>query len=382
MKYLLLVWKNLMRRKVRTAFTLLSIVVAFVLFGFLAAIRVAFSAGVEVVGNDRLMVTHKVSIILPLPVSYGTRIAQVPGVREITHASWFGGIYKDPKNQFPQMAVDPQSYLDVYPELKLPADQQRAWLADRTGAIVGKTTADRFGFKVGQRIPIQATIYTMRNGSRTWDFNIDGIFTARKGFDTSGFFFHYDYLKEASFATNQVGWYILRLTDPKHPQPVVDAIDALFVNSPAETKTATEKDFAQGFASQVGDVGAIIAGIVSAVFFTMLLVAGNTMAQSVRERTNELAVLKTLGFGDGLVMRLVLIESGLLTILGAAAGIGLAAFVVSLGDPTGGRLPVWFLPGRDIVIGFGLALALGVACGALPAYQAMRLRIVDALRRV
>jgi putative ABC transport system permease protein len=382
MKFLPLVWRNLGRHAVRTLFTALSILVAFLLFGILAAIRVAFSGGVDVTGADRLTVIHRVSIILPLPIAYGDRIARVPGVREVTHANWFGGIYKDPKNFFPQMGVDPATYLDIYPEIKLPEAQKRAWLADRTGAIVGRVSAQRFGFKVGDRIPILGTIFTQRKGGRTWEFTIDGIYDAAKGFDTSAMFFQYDYLKEAAFATNNVGWYIIRIADPQHAKQVVDRIDALFANSSAETKTSTEKALAESFAKQVGDVGTIITGIVSAVFFTMLLVAGNTMAQSVRERTSELAVLKTLGYGDGLVMGLVLLESCLLTLTAGGLGLGLAWWIDSRGDPTGGYLPVFYMPSRDLALGFGLAILLGIAAAALPAWKAMRLRIVDALRRV
>jgi putative ABC transport system permease protein len=382
MRYLYLVWKNLARRKVRTTFTALSIAISFLLFGILMAIRLAFSAGVDVTGADRLMVSHKVSIIQPLPISYGDQIARVPGVREVTHANWFGGVYKDPKNFFPRMGVDPSTYLDIYPEIKLPEEQKRAWMADRTGAIVGRISANRFGFKVGDRIPILSTIYSKRDGGRIWEFTVDGIFDAPKGFDTSALFFQYDYLKEAAFASNQVGWYIIRINDPQRAQRVVDQIDALFANSHAETKTSTEKAFAEGFAKQAGDIGAIITGIVAAVFFTLLLVAGNTMAQSVRERTSELAVLKTLGYGDGLVMGLVLFESCLLALAAGGLGLGLAELVTSRGDPTGGFLPVFYFRAADLALGILLAAALGVATGALPAWQAMRLRIVDALRRV
>jgi putative ABC transport system permease protein len=384
MKFLPLVWKNLARRKVRTIFTALSIVIAFLLFGILSAIRVAFGAGVDVTGADRLMTTHKVSIILPLPISYGEQIARVPGVTKITHANWFGGIYKDPKNFFAQYAVEPATYLEIFPEIKLPEAQKRAWLADRTGAIVGRVTADRFGFKVGDHIPIQATIFIKRDGSRMFDFTIDGIYDGPKGFDTSAFVFQYDYLKEASpgYSANQVGWYVFRIADPRHAQQVVNRVDALFANSPAETKTATEKAFAEGFAKQTGNIGAIIGAIVSAVFFTMLLVAGNTMAQSVRERTSEIAVLKTLGFGNGQVMGLVLAESCLLALSAAALGLGVAWLIDSRGDPTGGFLPVFYLPPRDLLLGLLLAAAFGLLTGLLPAYQAMRLPIVDALRRV
>jgi putative ABC transport system permease protein len=385
MKYLPLVLKNLLRRKVRTSFTVLSILVAFFLFGLLAAIRIAFGMGANVAGADRLVTIQKVSLIMPLPISYGDRIAQIKGVTQVTHASWFGGIYKDPRNFFPQMAVDPASYFRVYPELILPEDQKRAWLADRSGAIVGRVTATRFGLKVGDHIPIQGTIFIHKDRSRLWDFTIDGIYDAAKGFDTSALFFQYDYLKEgigSSYAKDQVGWYIFRVADPQHAPQIADQIDSLFANSSAETKTTTEKAFAQGFAKQVGDIGTIITGILSAVFFTILLVAGNTMAQSVRERINELAVLKTLGFTNGRVMALVLAESCLIVLFAASLGLGLARAFVSRGDPTPGFLPVFYMPNGDLLLGFLLAVALGVVAGLLPAVQAMRLRIADALRRV
>jgi putative ABC transport system permease protein len=384
MKYIGLVLSNLRRRKVRTLFTALSIFIAFVLFGLLAAIRVAFGAGATVTGVDRLMTTHKVSIILPLPLSYEDRIAHVPGVKEVTHANWFGGIYVEPKNFFPQYAVDPASYLDLYPEIQLPEAQKKAFLADRAGAIVGAVTAKRFGFKVGDHVPIQATIFRRRDGSKIFDFNIDGIYTAPEGFDTSAFIFQYDYLKESSpgYSSNQVGWYIFRVADPKLSQQVAERIDALFANSSAETKTATEKAFAEGFAKQTGNIGQIITFIVAAVFFTLLLVAGNTMAQSVRERTGELGVLKTLGFSNRLVMTLVLIESCLLVLVAAVPGLVLAWLIGRRGDPTGGFLPIFFVPVPDLVVGLLLALGLGLVTGILPATSAMRLRIVDALRRV
>src|ERR1700681_1757703 len=295
MKFLPLIWSNLKRKKVRTAFTLLSILVAFILFAYLSASHMAVTAGGEMSGADRLMVTHKVSIIQPLPIAYRDRIAAVPGVKEVTHANWCGGIYQDPKNFFPQMAVDPQTYLDLYPELLLPAEQKKAWLADRQGAIVGRTTAQRFGWKVGARIPIQGTIYRHPDGTSNWDFNLDGIFDGKeKSTDTSGFFFQYDYLKEATGGTTAlVGWYIIRIDDPAHSSDVARRTDVLFANSPYETKTQSEKALAQSFAAQVGDIGQIMRYVLAAVFFTILLVAGNTMAQSVRERTSELAVLKT-----------------------------------------------------------------------------------------
>jgi putative ABC transport system permease protein len=383
MKYLPLVWRNLLRRKTRTIFTVLSIVVAFVLFGVLAALNTAFSIGVELAGNDRLIITHKVSIIQLLPQSYQNRLEATPGVVDVLHQTWFGGIYQKPSNFFMQCPVDPARLLKLYPEYVMPADQRQRWLGDRTCAIVGRATANRFGFKVGDRVPIQGTIWRQRNGATTWEFNICGIFDGDKqGVDTTPLFFNYEYFDEArQFGQGLVGWYVIRIADPVKAPEVAKRIDEQFANSFAETKTTTEKAFLQAFAQQVGDIGAIIRAIVTAVFFTILLVAGNTMAQSVRERTSDLAVLKTLGFGDGLIVTLVLVESCAIAVLGGGTGLALAWLMTLGGDPTGGLFPAFFIPAADLARGALFALGLGLVAGILPAVQAMRLRIVDALRR-
>jgi len=383
LKYWPLLWASLRRKRLRTAFTLLSILVAFVLFGYLGAIRQAFSMGVDMVGANRLLLIHKVSLVQMLPESYGERIATVRGVTGVTHATWFGGIYQDAKNFFPQMAVEPEEYLDLYPEFLLPKEQKQAWLDDRAGAIAGRATADRFGWKVGDRIPIQATVWRRRTGNPTWEFNLRGIYDGvEKGVDTTQFLFHYELFDEARpYMHGYVGWYTIRIDDPARAAVIAQSIDREFENSAAETKTSTEKAFVQAFANQVGDIGAIITAIVTAVFFTLLLVAGNTAAQSVRERTSELAVLKTLGFTNREVLALVLAESLLLALLGGGAGMLIAWGLISRGDPTNGALPIFFLPPRDAILGGLLALSLGVFAGALPARAAMRLRIVDALRR-
>ncbi len=382
MKYLPLVWRSLMRRKIRTVFTALSIFVAFVLFGALMALKVAFGMGVELIGQDRLVMIQKVSFIQPLPVAYKARIATAPGVAAVTHSSWFGGIYQDPKNFFAQLAVEPEAWLQMYPEYVLSDAEKKAWYADRTGAIVGRTLADRFGWKVGDRVPLQGTIWRTSDDA-PWTFTIDGIYeAATQGTDTSQFFFHYDYLNETrTFGKDLTGWYTIRVADPQQSEDVAGRLDALFANSSAETKTSTEKAFVQAFASQIGDIGSILMAILAAVLFTMLLVAANTMGQAVRERTNELAVMKTLGFTDGHLLALVLLESVVLAVLGGSAGLLIAWIVTQNGDPTGGMLPAFFLPTRDIVLGVCLILALGLAAGLLPAWQASRLRIVDALRR-
>ena len=383
MKFLALIAANLKRKKLRTLLTILSILVAFILYGYLSAISRALNQGVSVAGADRLMVRHKVSIAQPLPASYAGRIARVPGVQAVTHASWFGGIYQDPKNFFAQMAVVPEAWLAMYPEFLLPADQREAWRRTRTGVVVGRKTAQKFGWKIGDRIPLQATVWRKMDGSSGWEFDLVGIYDgAEKGTDDTQFFFRYDYFDEArQFGKGLVGWYIVRVQDPAAAAAVAQRIDDEFANSPWETKAETEGAFLRGWAKQIGDITTIMAAILSAVFFTILLVAGNTMAQSVRERTDEIGVLKALGFTNAQVLALVLAESCLLASLGGTLGMGIAWLLISSGDPTRGALPIFFFPTANLLLGFGLILALGLAAGILPAAQAMRLRIAEALRR-
>ena len=380
MKFLPLVWRNLLRRKVRTTFTLLSIVVAFVLFGYLSAIRVAFGMGVDVAGADRMLVIHKVSLIQPLPESYLGRIAAIDGVEDISHTTWFGGIYQDPRNFFAQFAVDPESYLRIYPELGLTDEEKQRWLANRTGAVVDRATADRFGWSVGNRIPLQGTIWRTRNGA-TWEFTIQAIVDGSTG-SAAQFLFHHEYLAEANVrGRGSVGQYIVRVDNSARSAEVAAAIDSRFANSPAETRTTTEQAFLQSLADQLGNVGAMLTAILGAVFFTLLLITTNTMAQAIRERTSELAVLKTLGFTNGRVLALVLLEAGVLAVVGGAAGLGLVSLILSGGDPTGGFLPEFAIPPRDLAVGAGLVVALGAISATWPGVRATRLQIVDGLGR-
>ena len=383
MKFLPLVWANLRRKRVRTVFTLLSILVAFLLFGYLGAVSNAFNIGVQIAGVDRLVLTHKVSIILPLPLSYLDRIEQVPGVTEVAHASWFGGIYQDPKNFFAQMAVDPELYLKLYPEFLIPEAQKKAWMEDRTGAICGRYLADKYHWKIGDRIPLVASVWQKKDGSNTWEFTLDGIYDgATTSTDVTQFLFHYKYLDESRVRRNgMVGWYIIRIAHPDQAPQIADKIDALFANSDNETKTSTEKAFMQGFAKQVGNIGAIITSILSVVFFVILLVAGNTMMQSVRERVTELAVLKTVGFSNGLILTLVLCESVMIASIGGILGLGLARFLIGFGDPTRGALPIFYMPPESAILGAVFVVLLGLATGTIPAIQAMRLQVVQSLRR-
>lgn len=383
MKYLYLVWSNLKRKKLRTILTMASIVVAFLLYGYLAAIKQGFGQGIDVAGLDRLIVRHKVSIIQLLPEAYEARIEQIEGVQDAVHQTWFGGIYQKPSNFFAQMPVKPREYLDMYPEFLLSDEHLEAWLSTRSGAIAGKGIADRFGWSIGDRIPINATVWTRKGGERTWEFDLVGIYEgAEKGTDTSQFLFRYDFFDESrQFGQGQVGWYSVRVEDPEQAAEIAARIDTEFANSPYETKAEPEGAFLQGFANQVGDVGFIMMSIVAAVFFTILLVAGNTMAYAVRERTSELAVLKAIGFTDGGVLALVLAESLVITFLGGGIGLSLAWLLVSAGDPTGGSLPVFFIPVWDLLMGIALIAVMAFVAGILPALQAQRLQVADALRR-
>jgi putative ABC transport system permease protein len=383
MKYFALVWSSLKRKKTRTILTLLSIFVAFLLYGILCTIKEAFTAGVTMAGADRLIVRNKVSLILSLPVSYDARIQQMPGVDSVTHFTWFNGIYKnEPKNFFGTFPFELEPFLRIYPEYRLPEEQKQAFLKTRNGAVVGRSLLSRFKWKVGDHIPLISPIWPNKSGG-AWDFEIVGVFdAAKKNTDTSGFYFRYDYFDEGrAYGTGLVGWYGVRVKDPNRAEEIAKAIDTEFANSANETKAEPEGAFMQGFAQQVGDIGAILTGILTAVFFTILLVAGNTMTQSVRERVEELGVLKAMGFTNELVLALVLFESCLLTAVGGIAGLAGAWLFAARGSPVPSMLPVFYLPLRYIFFGLGIVLGLGMVAGILPALQAMRLQIAVALRK-
>ena len=387
MKYLHLIWGALFRRKTRTVFTLLSVLAAFLLFGLLDSVRSAFSAASDnVAGADRLITISKISLTLPLPKSLLERIQAVPGVADASYANWFGGIYQDAKNFFPSEAVA-DNFLDLHPEWQLSADQRKAFHDTRSGAIVGASLAEKFHWKVGDKIPLQAMIFPQKNGSNTWTFDLVGIYhidDPNLRAQENSFFFNWSYFDEArQFGNGNVGWYVVKVADPDRTDRVVAAIDALSADSDHETKTETEQAFTAALVGQFADIGLIVGAIMGAVFFTLVLLTGNTMAQAVRERIPELAVLKTLGFTHRSVLALVLGESVLLLLLGGAAGLMVASVVVGavrtalppLG-PTAPMLPV----GASIWIqGIVLMLIVGLVVGALPAIRGMRLRIVDAL---
>jgi putative ABC transport system permease protein len=384
MKYLQLVWAALMRHKARTLFTLLSVAAAFLLFGLLDSVRGAFAgAGSSVAGLNRLVTVSKISFTLQLPKSLLERIQAVPGVADVTYANWFGGIYQDQKNFFPNQAVA-ANYLEAFPEWKISAAEREAFHNTRTGAVVGASLAQKFHWKLGDKIPLQATIFPQKNGSNTWTLDLVGIYRIpdpQQRAQENALLFNWDYFDEArAFGNGNIGWYVIRVADPKDADRVAQAVDALSVNSDHETKTQSEHAFQLAFVSQFGDIGLIVGAIMAAVFFTLILLTGNTMAQAVRERIPELAILKTVGFTSGSVLGLLLAEAILLLLLGGVIGVLLAGMVadglqLSLGitlPPIVSAVAVWL---RSLA----LMLLIGILVGAMPAYRGLRLRVVDAM---
>ena len=382
MKYFHLIWAALFRSKTRTLLTLLSVVAAFLLFGMLDSVRVAFNAGGQVTGANRMVTMSRLSITQMLPYSLDAQIRAVPNVKQAAFAAWFGGIYRDPKNFFANFSVSP-NYLDLYPEFKLPDAQKKAWLADQRGAIVGESLAKRHGWKIGDTIPLQATIFPTK-ASNNWQFTLRGIYVVedpkQKG-QENVLFFHWKYFDEANdYVKGRVGWFIVQSANADGADRMAQAIDALSANSDHETKTQTEQAFNQSFAKQFADIGLIVTAIMGAVFFTLLLLTGNTMAQAVRERIPELAVLKTIGFSNRSVLWLVLAESILLVVLGGLIGLGISALIMpAVSAASGGAIQLPSLPGSTWAMGVGLAVLIGAVVGLLPALRGMRLNIVDAL---
>ena len=384
-RWLPIVWANLKRRKLRLAFTFISILLAFLMFGMLDALRTSLAGVVNVVGADRVLVQSKVNMIVPLPRAHYEKIRATPGVKAAASFNWFGGMYKDAKRPIQMQATDPDEFLKVYPEIKLKPEEIAAWKQNRQGMIVGTLLAQANGWKVGDRIPIRSQIWRKLDGSDTWQFDIVGIYEVDGGgVNKASAFFQYDYFNESlQFGKDMSGMIAVRVDDAKQAGAVAARIDAQFENSPNETKTATEREFVKRLLEQVGDIGSILVSVTAAVFFTMLLVTANTMAQSVSERTNEIGVLKTLGFGGRTILSLVLLESLFLTLTGGIVGLGLAWLLArGVGVAIKDYFPSFHIGVATMIMGVSLMLAFGLVTGAWPALTAMRLKIVDALRRV
>jgi putative ABC transport system permease protein len=373
---------NLGRRKTRTALTLASIVTAFLLFGLLQAVNVLFSAGADFVGATRLVTQARVSFTQSLPMRLLPQIESVPGVEDVMWSQWFGGVWQE-NTQLIIQAVDPARLHAVYPEFVMPDEQWQAFEDTRTGMIAGRLLADRYGWKIGEKIPIGSNIFPQKDGSKAWTFDLVGIYDGKDEEwqrSTSGGWINFAYFDEANqFARGLAGVYIIRLSDPDRATEVAATIDRMFENSPDETKTQAEKDFNIGFFKQIGDIGLIVRWILFAVFFTLLLVVGNTIAQSVRERIPELAILKTLGFTDRAVLGFVLAEAAALCTIGGLSGLGIATPLgIAITEATGGNLPV-AVDSQVWLTGIAAIVVLSLAVGLLPALRAARLTIVDAL---
>ena len=385
MKYLHLVWASLFRRKTRTVLTLVSIIAAFLLFGLLDAVRISFTqAGQSANGASRLQTGSKLSFIQTLPQALQAQIARVDGVKGVTYANWFGGAYQDPHNQVFSFAVAP-NYLDIYSEVVVSAAERKAFADTRAGALVGAQLAQRFGWKIGDRVPLQSNIFPDRQGSKNWQFDIVGILHAgdkkTDGFTDQIFLLNWKYFDDTTpYNQGTVGWYVTRVADVNQADRVAKAIDALSANSDHETRTQTEQAATASWMKQMADIGLIVGSIMGAVFFTLLLLSGNTMMQAVRERTSELAVLKTIGFSSRSVLVMVLAESVLLLMLGGVVGLALASVIIpAVSAGSGGMLNLPSIGAGSWVLGIVLMVAIGVLVGVLPAWSAMRLNIVDAL---
>jgi len=383
MKFSHLIFANLSRKKMRLVLTIGSFAVALFLFTFLAVVKSAFSRGTELAGADRLVVKNRVGLIQVLPLSYDDKIRAIPGVKVVTHNHWFGGVYQDEKNFFPQFVIDVENHRQVMSEFKVPDDQWNIFVKDQQGAVAGASLAKRFGWKIGDRIPLKNALY---GATKTWEFNLDGIYHNEKtGGDENQFWLQWKDFDEnvPAVLKSTAGWYVLKLNSPDDAVPVAKAIDTLFANSSNETKTETESAFQASFAKQLGNIQFLILTIGSVVFFTLLLVTGNTMAISVRERTSELAVLKAIGFSDRAVLFFVLAESLVIAVIGGLLGLGLAILAIPVvGSALSGLLPSLVLSPSLLSTGLAFALLVGAVSGLLPGLGAMRLRVVNALRRV
>jgi putative ABC transport system permease protein len=381
-----LVRKNLFRRKLRAALMIVSILIAFMIFGVLAGFYRAFTAGEDRAAADRLITVNKINFTQPMPIAYFNRVRAVDGVRQVTHANWFGGYYQDPKNFLMTLAIEPATYFDVYrSELDIPPEQLQAFITDRSSAVIGESMARKWGWKVGDRVPVASNIFTQRsNGSHTWDFTIAGIVKGKaEQVSTDFLLFQYAYFDETrSFGKDTIGWLILQTNSPENNDRVAKTIDAMFANSTAETSTDTEKAFGKAFAAQFGNIALIVFLVVGAAFVTILMIVGNTMALSIRERTREIGVLKTLGFSGPRILRMVLGESVLLALLGGLPGLAIAALItIALRVSLANIAPAFAVSPVIALEGIALMIALGLFTGVIPALNAMRLKIATALGR-
>ena len=380
-----LVRKGLFRKVLRAILMMVSISIAFLIFGVLGALNAALNAGVDVAAANRLVTVNKINFTVSMPYAYYGRVRQVAGVSNVSHANWFGGYFQQPTNQIQTFAVEPETWLIAYPELVMPEEQRAAFLDTRTCLLVGQAVATQQRWSLGDRIPLNSNIWQQSDGSSTWEFDICGIFTGSDAAVPANYvIFHYDYFNESlAFANDTIGWMIVNTEDPSLNDQVARDIDEMFANSPAETETTTEAAFNQAFLEQLGNIGLILTLVIGAAFLTILMIVGTTMILAINERTKEIAVLKTLGFKSGSIFRMILTESLLLSLTGGLIGLGLATIVVWLA----GQALAAFFPGLGMTWGIagqavGLMILFALLTGIFPAYNAMRIRIVSAFGKL
>ncbi|WP_444888978.1 ABC transporter permease [Microbulbifer sp. DLAB2-AA] len=384
MNDLYLIYKNMTRKPLRLFLTCFAIFIAFLIFGAVTSLKSALNSSVELSADNRLVVFNRINFTQSLPISYFQKVAAVEGVKDVTHLNWFGGYYQEQSRQIVSLAVDPESYLRVYEEIVIPDEQKQAWFNNRQGALIGEKLAQIYGWKIGDRIPISSNIFTHKDGGYTWEFVVSGIFKGdTEQYDTRQMLFHYKYFMETqTFGNDWIGWMALTTDDPSLNEKVAKTIDDSFANSQSETDTSTEKSFNKAFIEQIGNIGLIIFSVVFTAFFTILIVVGNTMALAIRERTGEIAVLKTLGFSSARIFRMVLSESLLVAFIGGLSGLA-AAWLLVEGIKTflARFLPNLILDGDIALQALFFMLLLGIITGLLPAFNALRLNIVSAFNR-
>ena len=383
MSDLYLVLKNLTRRPLRLFLTMFATFVAFLIYGTLTAFEDAIDAGVELSADDRLVAVNKINFTQPLPISYVNRVKALPNIEAVTHLNWFGGYYQDPQNVVVMFAADEETFLPVYKELILSDAERENWLGNRQGLIAGKAIADRFGWNVGDRIPMNSNIFSKSDGSSSWDFDVSGIYVGEDPqIDTNAVYFHYDYFNETqSFGRDFIGFMGIRTTDPALNETVINDIDEMFANTPFETETVPEKVFNKAFIEQIGNLSLILGAVVFAAFFIILVIVGNSMVLAIRERTSEIGVLKTLGFESGRIFRMVLAESLLLAVLSGVLGLLASGALIGIIANAPIQLPPIILTSGIMLEAFGIMLLLGFVTGIIPAISALRLNIITALSR-
>lgn len=385
MNRLTIVRKNLFRKKTRSTLLILSISIAFLLFGALGAFYKVWTSGAAVSEENRLITVNRINFTVSMPYAYYGRIQQVDGVARVSHANWFGGYYREPSNFLQTFAIEPASYLDVYPELVMPPEQRARFIEDRNCLLAGRAIVDQWGWEIGDPVPLQSNIFTRADGQDAWTFELCAVFEGDEAaIPTNYAMFHYELFNETiSFGQDSLGWFPILSESADRNDEVIAAIDEMFANSAAETETSTEAAFNEAFANQFGNIALILVLVLGAAFATILMIVGTTMVLAISERTKEFGVLKTLGFSSNTIFTMVLAESTLLSLVGGIIGMSIAGGLVTLAaSAPGSPLPTLAMTPDIIALSVGFMVLLGLITGLAPALRAQRLRIVDAFAKI